>query len=1076
MIWLCSLTAPLHVDAQVEAVPVLYKDPPCPLVLEQNAAACALSLAAGEIRTLQLTVPPAMVRRLTVEQLSGAVEVRLRETPLSSSVPSDSEPYTNKAGTHAKITILVTATPSMGREARVANPSNKPATVRIVFEPAHAASADDGKQVDAERAFAHAEVLRAGRDPSQANEASAAYDQAIGVWRTLGDQPALARALVWKAMFVAFNQGKLADGPAIIHEALGLLNYLDTAEAANCWKIAGFIDAGLANYDAATREYDSALSLFEQSGDLLDQEAVLDNKARLARQLGENENALVYASRGLAIAREIPDETRQLRMEAEIAGIYLAEGDFEQSYTYYEQALSLLATIHDAPTEGLVLSDLGVLYTKLHDFGRAKDAFDQALAYWRGGPWDPSSFAQVGTLQGYSQLLLEEGKPKEARKILLQGLDLAKSHSQAQSQIYLLRGIGSSYLDDGDLAPAEEYFEQARQSANRLGQGDELADIECSLGDLNSHRGGWTRAEDFYQQCRKAALAAKQQYQVVQAEASLARVEYKQDDLIHALQHADAAIGDIESVRGQLSEEDLRTSFFSSMHAYYDLDIAISMRLEKEHPGEGFAWKAFLISERARSRSLLDEVTAASSSSQTSTSPALLAQYDAVKRKLRILESAASNRSPQVQHSQSASIAQMTAEEHQLHQEILAGNKPGGASAPMAPLSLESLTRALPDGHSALIEYWTGTEASYAWSITRTGMHSFRLPPTSQVDPQIAALRASILATATRDPRLSAEERAAGQPAIETRRRKLAARVSATLFPPGLLPAAPSTILVVGDGSILSLPFAALSIDSQMPVQKQGVRRICFVSEPSATIFSLLEAGSVSAHPMRVAIFSDAQLPGNPDSGVRAASLHRNQPAISEAVPLPFTGNEAKAIELIFGPASTRLLTGSSVSLQGLQSFDWNQFSIGHFAMHADLNPRYAELTGLAGRSTGSARGTSDSMLWYGDICRLRMRLDMVVLSACDSALGEAVPGEGFVGLTQAFFAAGAQRVLGTLWPVDDQATSEWMRHFYLALKSTHSPAKALQRAQSEMAADPEWKAPYFWAGFVLAGDWRPLP
>jgi CHAT domain-containing protein len=115
-------------------------------------------------------------------------------------------------------------------------------------------------------------------------------------------------------------------------------------------------------------------------------------------------------------------------------------------------------------------------------------------------------------------------------------------------------------------------------------------------------------------------------------------------------------------------------------------------------------------------------------------------------------------------------------------------------------------------------------------------------------------------------------------------------------------------------------------------------------------------------------------------------------------------------------------------------------------------------------------------MLWYSDICRVHMPLDLVVLSACNTALGEAVPGEGFVGLTQAFFSAGSQRVLGTLWPVDDQATSEWMRRFYLALRSTRSPARAMGMAQREMAADPQWKAPYYWAGFVLAGDWRPLP
>ena len=115
-------------------------------------------------------------------------------------------------------------------------------------------------------------------------------------------------------------------------------------------------------------------------------------------------------------------------------------------------------------------------------------------------------------------------------------------------------------------------------------------------------------------------------------------------------------------------------------------------------------------------------------------------------------------------------------------------------------------------------------------------------------------------------------------------------------------------------------------------------------------------------------------------------------------------------------------------------------------------------------------------MLWYGDVCRLHARLDLVVLSACNTALGESLPGEGLMGLTQAFFAAGAQRALGTLWEVDDQATNQWMRHYYLALRETHSPHRGSAQAQQAMAADAQWSALYYWAGFVLAGDWRPLP
>jgi len=167
-------------------------------------------------------------------------------------------------------------------------------------------------------------------------------------------------------------------------------------------------------------------------------------------------------------------------------------------------------------------------------------------------------------------------------------------------------------------------------------------------------------------------------------------------------------------------------------------------------------------------------------------------------------------------------------------------------------------------------------------------------------------------------------------------------------------------------------------------------------------------------------------------------------------------------------------VSGTSLSPEALRNLDWSEFSIGHFAMHAVLNERYAELTGLAlgkQHEPGSA-----NLLWYGDVSHFHAKLDLVVLSACNTALGERIPGEGLRGLTQAFFAAGSQRVVGTLWEVDDQATSEWMPYFYRALKETHSPAKALHDAQEKMAAGSQWSSPYYWAGFVLAGDWRPLP
>jgi CHAT domain-containing protein len=104
----------------------------------------------------------------------------------------------------------------------------------------------------------------------------------------------------------------------------------------------------------------------------------------------------------------------------------------------------------------------------------------------------------------------------------------------------------------------------------------------------------------------------------------------------------------------------------------------------------------------------------------------------------------------------------------------------------------------------------------------------------------------------------------------------------------------------------------------------------------------------------------------------------------------------------------------------------------------------------------------------------LRLSADLVVLSACETALGRDLRGEGLVGLTTGFLYAGVRQVVASLWRVDDLATSELMARFYRGLlqEKLSAPA-ALRAAQLEMAADSRWRDPYFWAGFVILGDWR---
>jgi CHAT domain-containing protein len=153
------------------------------------------------------------------------------------------------------------------------------------------------------------------------------------------------------------------------------------------------------------------------------------------------------------------------------------------------------------------------------------------------------------------------------------------------------------------------------------------------------------------------------------------------------------------------------------------------------------------------------------------------------------------------------------------------------------------------------------------------------------------------------------------------------------------------------------------------------------------------------------------------------------------------------------------------------------QYRIVHFATHGCANDEYPELSGLLLSMVNEKGKAEDGFLQLHEIYNLDLPVDMVVLSACKTGLGRKVRGEGLIGLTRGFIYAGAKRVVASVWQVNDESTSKLMKYFYQAmLKDRLPPAAALRVAQLKMLEQPQRQAPYYWAAFVLYGDWQTKP
>ncbi|HEY2740512.1 MAG TPA: CHAT domain-containing protein, partial [Thermoanaerobaculia bacterium] len=309
-----------------------------------------------------------------------------------------------------------------------------------------------------------------------------------------------------------------------------------------------------------------------------------------------------------------------------------------------------------------------------------------------------------------------------------------------------------------------------------------------------------------------------------------------------------------------------------------------------------------------------------------------------------------------------------------------------------------------------------------------------------------------------------------------------------------------NTLLVVGDGVLQYIPFSALPVPAALP-SVPGERLLVrhrLVSLPSASTLAVLrqELQSRPQAAKTLAVLADPIFRGDPrahhpqQAGDQvAAHVRGGQPTRGPAgragrdeggqadlltlERLPFSREEADAISRLVPDNKQKLVALQyDASLETATSGQLADYRYVHFATHGILDTEHPGLSRLVLSQVAPDGQPRDGSLRLQAIYNLRLNADLVVLSACRTALGKEIRGEGLIGLTRGFMYAGSARVLASLWSVEDRATWKLMDKVYHHLLIDKLPAaESLRRAQLEMAE--QGAAPYSWAGFSLQGEWR---
>ncbi|NOT60764.1 MAG: CHAT domain-containing protein, partial [Acidobacteria bacterium] len=437
-------------------------------------------------------------------------------------------------------------------------------------------------------------------------------------------------------------------------------------------------------------------------------------------------------------------------------------------------------------------------------------------------------------------------------------------------------------------------------------------------------------------------------------------------------------------------------------------------------------------------------------------------------------------------------LAALTAQADGVRAQIRAASPRYAALTQPQPLDAPAVQRLLDDD-TLLLVYALGERTSYLWAVTPKTLTSYALPPRAEIEA--AARKVYVLLTARQPhPGLTETQQRARIAATEADFPAQAAALSRMLLSPVAAQLGAKRLAIVAADALAYLPFAALP-DPAAEMKQPLLAAHEIVNLPSASTLALLRQTNTASRTsdQTLAVFAD---PVFEASDPRVALARKGKAAISpapvealtaelgrslrssttraELTRLPFSREEAEALATLVPARQVLKATGFQATRAAVTSDTLSRYRFVHFATHGLLNAEQPELSGLVFSLVDEAGHAQDGFLRLHEIYNLRLSAEVVVLSACQTALGKEIRGEGLIGLTRGFMYAGAPRVVASLWQVDDLATAELMKRFYGGmLQQGLKPAAALRAAQLELFRQRRYAAPFYWAAFGLQGDWR---
>ena len=785
------------------------------------------------------------------------------------------------------------------------------------------------------------------------------------------------------------------------------------------------IDIELGRLIQAIEAYQRILELLPDD-QLRDRGDMLGNLAVAQLALGLPEDALRSFSAALRIQEEIDDLSGQGRSLAGIGTTYYSTGKRELALEYMETALTAQQEIRDGRGQVSTLKVIGQIKLQRGEFSEAIAAHTTASRLVTA-PIDKARIQQE-----ISQDLIAANRPDEALEVLAKASDMAANIHNQKLLADSLRISGDAWLETGQFDRSLKAFEDAAKTYQVLG-----LSVEQSRSIFGT------------------AKAARGLGQIKEAQ-----------------ERARLAIASVEDLRSQLIVPELRSFFLASRQEYYAflIDTLMMLHEQSNDSSDEYLRQALSVSERSRARALVDLIHEASIELDDPRQTLLYQQMAGNRYRLNRLLDKPDQAGLETQVSViKLELADIENQLNLLQIEIREQNP--GYTALTEPKILDtSQIQDMLDDDSVLLQYALGEDRSFVWFVTRDSIEAWALPGREVIEQGARKLHELL-----KVPAFSATAKEALASSLES----LSGQTLGPIHQLGQ-----KRLIVAADGVLHYLPFSVLTSPDKTGAQQPLLATHEIVHVPSMSVLAAQRKNQRNLqHPAKeVAVFADPVF-STADNRFKDTTFKGdtdvNRGTRSYAVEdqlqrLPATAHEARSIVELAEPGKSLLVLGFEANLESVMQADLVNYRIVHFATHGLIDSRYPALSALTFSQYDENRQPLDGALHLHDIYKLDLNAELVTMSACSTALGREISGEGLTGLTQGLMYSGARSVLASLWQVPDRATAELMKRFYQnLLDKKQKPAAALRNAQLDLSSKARWSSPYFWSAFVLQGEWQ---